>query len=104
MDSDSDTNMAVGNVPWGPAAEGIATTVEGADPRAKIALVGRGLDTGHPIWALADQLRADERTVMVVECGWPRSAADLYTFGASRSVSRALVQLLAPTCIPGPFE
>lgn len=101
---DSDTNMAVGNVPWGPAAAGIATTVESADHRAKIALVGRGLDAGHPIWALADQLRADERTVMVVECGWPRSAADLYTFGASRSVSRALVQLLAPTCIPRPFE
>lgn len=93
---DSEANMAVGQVPWGAAAVGAATALKFVDQHAKIALIGRGLDAGHPIWDLADSLRADGRRVIVVECGWPRGGADLVSFGASLSVSAALVSLLAP--------
>ena len=91
----SEANMAVGHVPWGPAALGAATGIREVSPDAKIALVGRGLDAGHPVWPLADELRADGRRVIVVECGWPRGGADLVTFGASLAVSDALVALLS---------
>jgi beta-N-acetylhexosaminidase len=93
---DGEANMAVGRVPWGPASVGAAGTLKHADPSAKIALVGRGLDADHRIWQIADGLRADARTLITVECGWPRGGADLVTFGASRTVSQALVALLAP--------
>lgn len=93
---DSEANMAVGHVPWGAAAVGAATALKSVDRQAKIALIGRGLDAGHPLWALAESLRADGRRVLVVECGWPRGGAELVTFGASRTVSAALATLLAP--------
>ena len=93
---DSEANMAVGRVPWGPASAGAAGIPGDADPSAKIALVGRGLDADHRTWQIADELRADGRTLITVECGWPRGGAVLVTFGASRTASRALVELLAP--------
>jgi beta-N-acetylhexosaminidase len=46
-----------------------------------------------------DRLRADGRQVLVVDMGWPsddRAYADVATFGASRLVGRALLELLAP--------
>ncbi|MFF5793589.1 glycoside hydrolase family 3 N-terminal domain-containing protein [Paeniglutamicibacter sp. NPDC012692] len=92
----SEANMAVGHVPWGAAAVGADTDLDAVDRYAKIALVGRGLDAGHPVWQLADSLRADGRRVVVVECGWPRGGADLVTFGASLTVSAALAGLLDP--------
>ena len=98
---DSEANMAVGHVPWGAAALGADTALDAVDPHAKIALVGRGLDAGHPIRNLADSLRADGRPVIVVECGWPRGGADLVTYGASLTVSAALVELLAPRTATG---
>ncbi len=94
---ETEANMAVGRVPWGLTAAGIADTIEGAGPGAKIALAGRGLDAGHPVWQLAERLRSHGRNLIVVECGWPRGGADIVTFGASASVSRALLALLDPT-------
>lgn len=93
---ETEANMAVGQVPWGARALQAATELAEAPADAKIALLGRGLADDHQIWALAGALRAQGRTVIVVECGWPRGGADLVTFGASLSVSRALVGLLAP--------
>ncbi|PQZ91143.1 glycoside hydrolase [Arthrobacter sp. MYb227] len=93
---ETEANMAVGQVPWGARALDAASELTNVGPAAKIALIGRGLDPAHQIWGLADSLRAQGHRVIVVECGWPRGGADLVTFGASRSVSRALVGLLAP--------
>lgn len=93
---ETEANMAVGHVPWGARALGAATELAVVPAEAKIALLGRGLDTDHQIWKLADSLRAQGRNIIVVECGWPRGGADVVTYGASLSVSSALVDLLAP--------
>ncbi|RZU62680.1 beta-N-acetylhexosaminidase [Zhihengliuella halotolerans] len=93
---DSEANMAVGGVPWGPAAVQATTRPADLSAQAKVALIGRNLEAGHSIFQVADSLRADGREVIVVECGWPRGGADIVTFGASRAVSAALVGLLAP--------
>ncbi|MEO6999395.1 MAG: glycoside hydrolase family 3 protein [Terracoccus sp.] len=94
----SATNLAVGDVRWGPAAVGRAideTQVEAGD---KVAVVGRGLSERHPAWTLAESLRSQGHSAIVVECGWPRSggpaAPDIVTFGGSPSVGRALANLL----------
>ncbi|GAA4373442.1 glycoside hydrolase family 3 protein [Paeniglutamicibacter cryotolerans] len=91
---DSAANMAVGSVPWGPAATGGGRTEEQLGGGEKVALIGRNLDADHPLWAVRDRLSRAGHRVLVVECGWPRGNADVVTFGASLSVSRALAQLL----------
>jgi beta-N-acetylhexosaminidase len=91
---DSETNQAVGEVPWGPATAGSTVSAETVRPGAKVAVVGRSLTVGHPAWALADRLRAAGHRVITVECGWPRGGADLTTFGASKAVGMALSALL----------
>jgi beta-N-acetylhexosaminidase len=91
----SSSNLAVGQVPWGPASVGGADDVAGSAQR--VAVVGRDLRDGHPAWDVADALRVDGRDVIVVECGWPRGGADLVTWGASPAVSRVLVDLLRGT-------
>lgn len=96
---ETEANMAVGHVPWGANALNAATELAEVPTDAKIALLGRGLDPDHPIWDLAQSLRAQDRTVIVVECGWPRGGADVVTFGASLSVSSALVDLLARSSV-----
>jgi beta-N-acetylhexosaminidase len=47
--------------------------------------------------AAIDRLRAERERVLVVDMGWPsddRAYADIATFGASRLVGRALLELL----------
>lgn len=97
---DSAANMAVGSVPWGLAATGGGSTEDQLAGGEKVALVGRNLDPGHPLWAVADRLSAAGHRVLVVECGWPRGNADVVTYGASLSVSRALAALLGSTDVP----
>jgi beta-N-acetylhexosaminidase len=49
--------------------------------------------------AAIDRLRAEREQVLVVDMGWPsddRAYADIATFGASRLVGRALLELLRP--------
>ncbi|MEZ2390580.1 glycoside hydrolase family 3 protein [bacterium RCC_150] len=90
------TNVAVGHVPWGPAAATDSVVHEGEVPDgARVAVVGRGLDAEHPLWTVFARLRAEGHAVIAVECGWPRGGADIVTFGASLAVSQALVALLA---------
>jgi beta-N-acetylhexosaminidase len=97
---DSETNQAVGDVPWGPATAGTTVPADAIPAGAKVAVVGRGLTTGHPVWALAVRLRAAGHRVITVECGWPPGGADLTTFGASRAVGMALSSLLLSRADP----
>ncbi|MGL5817586.1 MAG: glycoside hydrolase family 3 protein [Phycicoccus sp.] len=100
------SNLAVGEVAWGPAAVGAATadvaaTADAVVPAdvvvpagAKIAVVGRGVDSDHPAGEAVTRLRGLGHRVVLVECGWPRGGADVETFGGSPAVARALLALL----------
>ncbi|HET7800295.1 MAG TPA: glycoside hydrolase family 3 N-terminal domain-containing protein, partial [Humibacillus xanthopallidus] len=90
----SEPNLAVGRVAWGPEAAGLTTAVEDVPAGAKVAVVGRSLEAGHPAWAVADGLRTQGHSVIVVECGWPRRDADVVTYGGSVVVAKALGHLL----------
>lgn len=91
---DSTSNLAVGEVAWGPAAVGCTTSVDAVPADARVAVVGRGLEPGHPAWVLTQRLRDAGHPVVVVDCGWPRGGADIVTFGGSPAVGRALADLL----------
>ncbi len=99
-------NVAVGNAPWGPFAAGVeaaATLGPHDDPASFAAAVPDGAlavvvgkdNHRHP-WALAaiDAVRGRGDTV-VVDMGWPGDvAADVATYGASRLVGDALLELI----------
>jgi beta-N-acetylhexosaminidase len=91
---DSRSNDAVGQVPWGPASVGLDSPDVEAGQAARVAVVGRDLDPGHPAWAVAQAHRDAGRSVLVVECGWPRGGADLVAWGGSPAVAAPLVALL----------
>ncbi|MEO7752729.1 MAG: glycoside hydrolase family 3 N-terminal domain-containing protein [Terracoccus sp.] len=88
------TNVAVGQVAWGPAAAGLTVAEEDVPAGVRVAVVGRGLEPGHPAWACAGRLRAAGHRTIVVECGWPRGGADIATYGGSLAAGTALGQLL----------
>ena len=90
----SDPNLAVGGVAWGPDAAGLATAEPDVPSSAKVAVVGRGLGPEHPLWSVADNLRAQGHPTIIVDCGWPRGGADLVTFGGSVVVAEALGRYL----------
>ncbi|GAA2470313.1 beta-N-acetylhexosaminidase [Terrabacter carboxydivorans] len=90
----SDPNLAVGRVAWGPRAVGLTTEEADVPAGAKVAVAGRGLSAGHPLWTVADRLRAQGHPTIVVDCGWPRGGADLVTFGGSVVVAEALGRYL----------
>jgi len=101
-------NFAVGPAPWGPFATGhvTASAVIGPDdaadrvdlvPDGALAIVVGKDNHRHP-WARAtiDALRA-RGDVLVVDMGWPDESlayADIATFGASRLVGEALLNLI----------
>nr|WP_249776703.1 beta-N-acetylhexosaminidase [Leifsonia sp. C5G2] len=114
-------NIAVGVAPWGPfaaaqadpgdpaaaafAANPVAVLTEGADrdsvlaldPALPVLVVGKDLHRHAFARAAIDRLRAERENVVVVDMGWPapdRAYADIATFGASRLVGRALLELL----------
>jgi beta-N-acetylhexosaminidase len=93
-------NIAIGPVPWGPAAAGLAvdTVLPGdALPAGPLVLIGRN-NHRHPwVCSLIEAARA-ARPTLVVDMGWPspdRSYADVATFGASRAVGTALAEWLS---------
>ena len=113
-------NIAVGEAPWGPFAEVAAEPeapaavafaanpavvfTEGDHPDLVLAAQSPVLVIGkdnhrHPATRAAiDRLRAERDSVLVVDMGWPgtdRDYADIATFGASRLLGRALLDLLA---------
>lgn len=95
-------NVAVGEVPWGPASVGIAVerVREGdrlPDSDAPYLVVGK--DNHRRAWTreVIDAAREAHPSTVVVDMGWPspdRAYADIATFGASRGVSEALRVLL----------
>ncbi|MDJ0318955.1 glycoside hydrolase family 3 N-terminal domain-containing protein [Pseudarthrobacter sp. PS3-L1] len=103
-------NMAVGNVPWGPASlednsatpSLTGTTHDAADnsnlpsTRARMAFVGRNFHLDPQAIQRIHELRRQDLDLIVIEMGWPAddSVADVCTFGASRLLSSALSRLL----------
>lgn len=92
-------NMAVGRIPWGLAAAGMAVEqVRPGDPLPPGPLVLVGKDNHrHPLVCdMIDKAR-DAGPTLVVDMGWPgpdRAYADVATFGASRAVGIALQRWL----------
>ncbi len=116
---DTVANIAIGQAPWGPFAEAAAVGTErassrfaarplvvfteGDDPEHVLAastpVLVVGKDNHRHAFARAaiDRLRAERDSVLVVDMGWPsddRAYADIATFGASRLIGRALIELL----------
>jgi len=100
---ETEANMAVGpDVPWGPASVGLRPVpLHEGDvlPVSALPYVVVGKDNHRRGWtrALVDRARAAHPATVVVDMGWPspdRRYADIATFGASRSVSVALLSLL----------
>jgi len=105
---ESDANIAVGASPWGPFASGrvaasaVVGAQDGVDFLGQIAndvlVVVVGKDNHRHAWARAaiDALRTRDN-VVVVDMGWPEASlsyADIATFGASRLVGEALLDLI----------
>jgi beta-N-acetylhexosaminidase len=116
---DAAINNAIGQVPWGLAAELAAnrSRYEGTgltehasisltaasdvdfavDPEVVVVVVGRDIHRHSDARAAVDRIRAEHPAVVVVDMGWPaddRTYADIATFGASRLAGRALAALL----------
>ncbi|WP_235500469.1 glycoside hydrolase family 3 protein [Leifsonia sp. Root227] len=116
---DTVANIAVGVAPWGPFAEVAAdpesefaaafaanpTVVFTESDHPELVLAASspvlviGKDNHRHAFArdAIDRLRAERDSVLVVDMGWPsddRAYADIATFGASRLVGRALLDLL----------
>ncbi|GIT79978.1 sugar hydrolase [Leifsonia sp. LS1] len=113
-------NIAVGTAPWGPFAEAAAepdasasvafssrpTVVLAEDdpapstpPAGAIVVIGKDNHRHAFARAAIDRLRASGADVLVVDMGWPaddRRYADIATYGASRLLGRALLDLLGP--------
>ncbi|WP_392543119.1 glycoside hydrolase family 3 N-terminal domain-containing protein [Oryzobacter telluris] len=93
-------NLAVGDVSWGPAGLGAAVAEADVHAGDRVAVVGRAIGNDHPAHATAERLRATGHDVLLVECGWPRSGADLEVFGGSPAVARALLAVLRGEVTP----
>ena len=103
---ESEPNMAVGQAPWGAFAAGAvpsASLREGEDTAtlsiasgALVVAVGKDLHR-HPFMREAIAALGDGNDVLVVDMGWPApgfSGVDIATFGASRLVGEALIDLI----------
>lgn len=113
-------NIAVGEAPWGPFAETatgagdeavamfaalpvvIVTEDDPAPtglPDGPVVVIGKDNHRHAFARTAIDGLRAERSDVLVVDMGWPaddRRYADVATFGASRLLGRALIDLLGP--------
>ncbi|SEI12970.1 MULTISPECIES: glycoside hydrolase family 3 N-terminal domain-containing protein [unclassified Leifsonia] len=114
-------NLAVGTAPWGPfsavdaepdaawakafAANPAVVFTENDHPdlvlaaQSPVLVIGKDNHRHAFARAAIDRLRAERERVLVVDMGWPgddRAYADIATFGASRLVGRALLELLGP--------
>jgi beta-N-acetylhexosaminidase len=117
---ESRPNVAAGQIPWGPFAAVAAdpdsprsaafaarpqfevtdeaSTLPPAAIDTPVLMLGRDIHRHAFARAVVDRLRAEHRSVLVVDMGWPsedRRYADVATFGASRLVGRALLSYLA---------
>jgi beta-N-acetylhexosaminidase len=123
---DTVANIAVGVAPWGPfAAAGasvartwlddvpivaVAPETPLADPAAlpgPVLVIGKDLHLHQSAVEAIDALRAARDDVVTVDMGWPaadRALADIATFGASRLVGAALIELVAASVALAPAE
>jgi beta-N-acetylhexosaminidase len=124
---DTVANIAIGVAPWGPFAAasrdrsptwfddvGIMPVSAGAPlAEAPASLAGPVLVIGkdlhrHPFGVAAiDALRSVRDDVVTIDMGWPaddRAVADIATFGASRLVGAALIDLVAAMLSHAPAE
>ncbi|WP_345761849.1 beta-N-acetylhexosaminidase [Diaminobutyricibacter sp. McL0608] len=117
---DTIANIAVGIAPWGPfaelltdpgspaakefAANPLVVFTEGDDPdlvlaaRSPVLVIGKDNHRHAFAREAIDRLRAERRSVLVIDMGWPsddRQYADIATFGASRLIGRALMHYLS---------
>jgi len=105
---ESAANVAVGDSPWGPFAAGVAAVaridgdrnvVGDLDTLAKdrlVVVVGKDIHRHAFAREAIDDLRS-RREVLVVDMGWPTpgfDGIDIATFGASRLVGQALIELI----------
>lgn len=91
---DTDSNMAVGHVPWGLSSVASKAAPEDLRPGAKVLLAARALSETHAVHALAAQLRQAGHRVLVVNFGWPAPGADITTYGASPVLARTVMEML----------
>ncbi|MCL2796310.1 MAG: hypothetical protein FWD85_13535 [Microbacteriaceae bacterium] len=104
---DSVNNIAVGQAPWGVFAAGAVadrvvtpeTAAEAGAPGGRpLVIVGKDIHRRDYARAFVDAVRAERgAAALVVDMGWPgddRAYADVATFGASRLVGQALLELL----------
>ncbi|HET8779666.1 MAG TPA: hypothetical protein VFM66_06295, partial [Agromyces sp.] len=123
---DTVANIAVGIAPWGPfaaaaaSAEGtwlddvrvvaVAPETPLADPASlpgPVLVIGKDLHLHPSAVDAIDALRAARDDVVTVDMGWPsadRALADIATFGASRLVGAALIDLIAASVALAPAE
>lgn len=101
---DTDANMAVGDAPWGPFADGVApiatisaeATTPAVPEGALVVVVGKDLHR-HDFVAPAIARLRETSTVLVVDMGWPDPSldgVDVATYGASRLVGAALIDMI----------
>lgn len=105
---ESAANVAVGDAPWGPFAAGatavarIAETTNAVaeldtlDMSRLVVVVGKDIHRHAFAREAIDGLRS-MREVLVVDMGWPTpdfDGIDIATFGASRLVGQALIELI----------
>ncbi|NTV40145.1 MAG: hypothetical protein HGA51_09385, partial [Demequinaceae bacterium] len=105
---ESSANVAVGDAPWGPFAAGAVAAgrvADGASPSAEfdsipegrlVVVVGKDIHRHAFALEAIGALRA-RREVLVVDMGWPLpgfDGIDIATFGASRLVGQALIELI----------
>ncbi len=91
---DTDSNMAVGHVPWGLSSVAETITPQEVRPGTKVLLAARALSETHLVHALATSLRSAGHRVLVVNFGWPAAGADITTYGASPVLARAVIEML----------
>jgi len=105
---ESAANVAVGESPWGPFAAGVAAVariaetthmVEALDAIGDgrlVVVVGKDIHRHAFAREAIDALRST-REILVVDMGWPTPGfddIDIATFGASRLVGQALIELI----------
>lgn len=91
---DTESNMAVGHVPWGLSS--VARTVPLSDlaPGSKVLLAVRGLSPSHPVHEVARSLREAGEQVLIINFGLPAAGADITTYGASAVLARTVLEML----------
>lgn len=104
----TEANIAVGNAPWGPFALGHAADATlhehasvseliGSLPRGRqVVVIGKDLHRYRWLSEALERLRA-ECDAIIVDMGWPGAGPgrpDIATYGASRPVAQALMNLI----------